>query len=188
MRKDDIMSQGYQPSNPTWYQQPRSVAPSQPLAVPASPAPAARRPEPRPVNVKRHPAPARAAAPRLAPAVRRSRLLLAACVIATLALIYTVWYMISTTGSALRTDDAFQGLGAVIAVGLATPFAVVSGIATIFAWVGYGTQRRGFVLAAGILFSVAIVLMFVWFFMDIVQMILCYVSYARMKKARTVSA
>ena len=182
MRKDDIMAQGYQPGNPTWYQsQGRVAAPSQPPAnTRQAPAPAPSRPRPVLAGIT---------APRsAAPLVRRSRLLLAACVISTLALAYTVWYMISATGSALRTDDAARGLGTMIAMGLAAPFAVVSGIATVFAWVGYGTARRGFVLAAAILFSVAIFLMLPWFFMDIIQMILCYVCYARMKKARAVGA
>jgi len=30
MRKDTVMSQGYQPGNPTWYQMPQGAAPSRP--------------------------------------------------------------------------------------------------------------------------------------------------------------
>ena len=180
MRKDTVMSQGYQPGTPTWYQMPQGAAPSRPPAVPDQTV----QPHepPRQAPVQRHPAPSRAASVRPASSVRRSRLLLAACVIGTLSLILTVYYMISVTGNALKTDDAIQGLGTVLAMGLATPFAVAGGIATVFAWIGYGTLRRGFVLTAAILYSIAIVLLFVWFYLVIVQMILCYVSYARMKR------
>ena len=180
MRKDNIMAQGYQPGNPTWYQIPQGAAPSRPPVTGDHP-----QEPPRQAPVHRHPAPARTVSACHAPAVRRSRLLLAACVIGSLSLILTVYYMISATGSAIKTDDAIQGLGTLLAMGLAVPFAVASGIATVFVWVGYGTMRRGFVLTAAILYSVAIVLLFVWFYLVIIQMILCYISYARMKRTKT---
>lgn len=173
MRKDDIMAQGYQPNNPTWYQQPRGSAPSQPPAddpQPAAPAPT----RPAPAPIQRRPARPRAV---------RSRLLLAAGIIATMALAYVLWYLFTSADSALQSDDAAYGLGTIIAVRLALPFAVASAVGTMFTWLAYFLNKRALALAAGILFSVAIILMLPWFFMDIVQMILCYVAYARMRRA-----
>ena len=94
-----------------------------------------------------------------------------------------LWYLFTSADSALQSDDAAYGLGTIIAVRLALPFAVASAVGTVFTWLAYFLNKRALALAAGILFSVAIILMLPWFFMVIVQMILCYVAYARMRRA-----
>ena len=71
--------------------------------------------------------------------------------------------------------------GTSIAMGLASPSIIVSGMGTLFAWLGWLFKMRGFALTAGILFAVAMVLMIPWFMFNVIQMILCFVAYAKMK-------
>ena len=52
----------------------------------------------------------------------------------------------------------------------------------------HGTGRRAFALTAGILYAVAMVLFPVYFFFVLIQMILCFVAFAKMSKASSVTA
>ena len=45
---------------------------------------------------------------------------------------------------------------------------------------GYFLNKRGFILTAAILYTIAIVLMPIYFFFVLIQTILCYVAYAKM--------
>ncbi len=104
---------------------------------------------------------------------KRSVILLIAALIATASFAYLVSYMITTGGTSA---------GAAIAMTLAIPSVVCSGFGTFFAWLGWLSRVRGFVLAAGILFAVAMALMIPWFMFNVVQMALCFIAYVRMKK------
>lgn len=115
--------------------------------------------------------------------MKRSKTLLIASIIATICLIYVVSYM-SSTASQVDGMESAEATGTSIAIMLAMPFAALSGIGTLMAWIGWLTRVRGFALAAGILFSVAMVMMIPWFYFVIVQMILCYVAFARMGKKK----
>ena len=112
---------------------------------------------------------------------KRSTVLLIASIVATVCFIYVYNYM-SQTASGINSKDAATALGTGIALSMATPSVIMSGLGTVFAWLGYFCRTRGFALTAGILFAVAIALMFPWFMFNIVQMILCFVAYAKMKK------
>ena len=82
----------------------------------------------------------------------------------------------------LDTMSSAEQAGTAVAMGLASPSIVVSGIGTLFAWLGWLFKMRGFALAAGILFAVAMILMIPWFMFYVIQMVLCSVAFARMKK------
>ena len=112
---------------------------------------------------------------------KRSVILFIACVISTICLIYLVSYMGGTTDK-MKTMSSAEKIGTSIAMGLASPSVLVSGIGTLFAWLGWLFKMRGFALTAGILFAVAMLLMIPWFMFNIIQMILCFVAFARMKQ------
>lgn len=104
---------------------------------------------------------------------KRSVILLIASLIATACFVYIISYMNNTAGTST---------GANIAMAMATPSVICSGFGTFFAWLGWFSRHRGFALAAGILFAVAIVLMLPWAMFNVVQMILCFIAFATMKK------
>lgn len=104
---------------------------------------------------------------------KKSVILLFACLIATACLIYIISYMSSV-------DTASPG-GA-IAMTLATPSVICSGLGTLFSWIGWFSSHRGYALTAGILFAVSMMLMTPWFMFNVVQMVLCFIAFATMKK------
>ena len=113
--------------------------------------------------------------------MKKSKLLLVAAIIGTLCVIYIFSYMGNTVANSQTKDGATQ-IGTAIAATLATPCMIISAISTIFAWVGFGTNKRGFALTSGILYAVAIVFMIPWFMFHIVKMILCFIAYGTMRK------
>lgn len=104
---------------------------------------------------------------------KKSIILFLACIVATACFVYVVSYMKNTDTSAT---------GAAIAMALATPSVICSGIGTLFSWIGWFSSRRGFALTAGILFAVSMVLMIPWLMFNVVQMVLCFIAFATMKK------
>lgn len=113
---------------------------------------------------------------------KRSVILLLACLVATACLIYIISYM-SGTVNKMDSMESATAAGTGIAMTLATPSVIVSGIGTLFAWLGWLFKMKGFALTSGILFAVAMILMIPWFMFNVVQMILCFIAYAKMKKA-----
>ena len=112
---------------------------------------------------------------------KRPIILLIAAIIATICFVYVVSYMSGTT-SKMDNMSSAEKAGTSIAMGLASPSVIVSGIATLFTWLGFFFNMKGFALTAGILFAVAMVLMVTWFMFNVVQMVLCFIAYAKMKK------
>ena len=112
---------------------------------------------------------------------KRSVVLLIAAIIASLCMVYLLSYM-SNSANKMNSMSSSEQAGTTIAMALASPSLIVAGIGTIFSWLGWLFRTRGFALTAGILFAVAMVLMIPWFMFHIVQMILCFVAFAKMKK------
>lgn len=104
---------------------------------------------------------------------KKSFILLLASLVATACLVYVISYM-----SSVDTTST----GSVIAMTLATPSVICSGIGTLFSWIGWFSSRRGFALSAGILFAVSMILMMPWLMFNVVQMVLCFIAFATMKK------
>ena len=111
--------------------------------------------------------------------MKKSKILLVAAIIGTICSIILFTYLTNTVQN--RTGSDAQQAGTLIGATIALPSVLLSAISTIFAWVGFGTNKRGFALASGILYAVAIVLMLPWFMFNIVQMILCFIAYGTMK-------
>ena len=107
--------------------------------------------------------------------MKKSNVLLVAAIVATISFIaviaFVLYPMVSNPEIAAKTSFFFFLL-----------FSLTTLLAFIFTWVGYGTNRRGFALTAGILYTVAMVLTLPLFYFNIVQMVLCFVAYGTMRK------
>jgi hypothetical protein len=110
--------------------------------------------------------------------MKRSKLLLAAGILGAIYLIYLISYF---TGAVTSSDGA-EALGAGIATALVTPHMVCVGIAVIFNWLGWALKARWAALVAGIMYAVSIVCMFMYAMFVVLQMIFCFVAFAKMKK------
>ena len=88
----------------------------------------------------------------------------------------------SDTTKQMSSKESAAQAGTAIAMMMVTPSVILSGFGTLFAWLGWLLKMRGFALTAGILFAVAIFMMIPWFYLNLVQMILCFVAFARMKQ------
>lgn len=109
---------------------------------------------------------------------KKSKLALVSWVLTVLYLIYIISYLAGGIGSTSGAEQA----GAALATALVFPHMLAVGIGLIFNMLGYFLNNRTFVLVGAILYSVAILLFMVYFMFVIVQMILSYVAFARMKK------
>ena len=112
---------------------------------------------------------------------KRSVILFLACIVATVCLVYVASYMAESTQKIANISSA-EAAGTSIAMAMATPSVICSGIGTFFSWLGFFSRKRGFALTAGILFAVAMVLMIPWLMFNMIQMVLCFIAYATMKK------
>lgn len=109
---------------------------------------------------------------------KRSKLALISWVLSLLYLVYLISYFAGGMGSTSGSEQA----GAAIATALIFPHMLVVGIGLIFNILGYFLNNRAFVLVGAILYSVSILLFMLYFMFVIVQMILSYVAFAKMKK------
>lgn len=106
---------------------------------------------------------------------------LIAAIIGTVYLIYAISYFSDSASSAASDAEA---IGAGIATLLVMPHLICTGLAVVFNWLGHFLKKStGFVLTAGILYSVAMVLFVGYFFFVVVEAVLCYVGYAKRKNA-----
>ena len=114
--------------------------------------------------------------------MKKSKILLIAAIIGTICVIIAFSSLNTTIQESRTQSDAYQA-GTIIGTTVVLPSVLLSAISTIFAWVGFGTNKRGFALTSGILYAVAIVLMLPWFMLNIIQMVLCFIAYGTMGKA-----
>lgn len=97
--------------------------------------------------------------------------------------VYSIWYWYAGGAAAQAGSDAASQLGGALAVSLATPHVVAAIVAAVFNVLAWVMGKRGFALVAGILYAVALVLFPMYFMFVIIQMVLCFVAFARMRGA-----
>lgn len=113
---------------------------------------------------------------------KRSVLLLIAAVLGLLYTLYSISYW-SNTGAG--TDSA-EAIGAGVATLLVMPHLLCAGLAALFNILAYLMRNRAFALTAGILYSVAMLLFPMYFMFTVIQAVLCFIAFARMKKTPAV--
>ncbi len=108
-----------------------------------------------------------------------SKLLLVSLIIGVAYLIYSITYW---TGAAGSGADTAEQIGSGIAIVLVMPHLICTALAVIFNALGLFMKKRGFALTGAILYTVALILFPMYFMFVIIEMILSYVGFAKMKK------
>lgn len=100
-----------------------------------------------------------------------------------LGILYSVYIIVYFTG-AIGTTSGSEQVGAAIATTIVLPHLICTVLATIFNALGYFLNKAGFALTGAILYAVAMVLFLPYFFFVIIQMILSFIGYSGVHKAR----
>lgn len=109
---------------------------------------------------------------------KRSKALLISAILGTLYSIYLICYFSGAIGG----SEGSEQLGAAMATALVTPHMILVVLATIFNWVGYFANKRGFALTGGILYSVGGVMFLIYILFVVPSLVLSFVGYANLKK------
>ncbi len=96
-------------------------------------------------------------------------------------LIYFIFLIANFIGSSTTTTGSEQA-GALIATALVMPHMITEGVAMIFNGLGTFLNKRAFILVGAILYAVSMVLFPLYFMFVVVEMILSFIAYAKMKK------
>lgn len=95
---------------------------------------------------------------------------------------YLIYFAVVWTGTSSEMTGTAEQIGAGIATILVAPHVICTLVAVIFNALGLFLRKRGFALTGAILYTVAMVLFPVYFMFVIIEMILSYVGFAKMKK------
>lgn len=109
----------------------------------------------------------------------RSKSLLVSAVLSTLYLIYILSYF---ANSIFSSSSGTEAVGAGLAGILVAPHIAFVGLGVLFNWIGWGMNLRWAALVSAILYIVSIFLMILYAIFVIVQVVLCFVAFAKMKK------
>lgn len=109
--------------------------------------------------------------------MKRSVLLAIALALSVAYLAYSAFYWLGGAADSSGADAA----GFAIASALVMPHLVCVLIGTVFNCLAFFMSKRVFALVAGILYAVAMLLFPMYFFFVVIQAVLCFVAYARMK-------
>lgn len=112
----------------------------------------------------------------------KSKLLLVALVVSALYMIYSAWYWFGGGASSSGSGDAAQA-GSAIATALVTPHLLLALLGLIFNALAFALNKSAFALTAGILYAVSMALFPMYFFFVLIQMVLCFVAFAKMRKS-----
>ncbi|EDS78219.1 hypothetical protein [Clostridium massiliodielmoense] len=108
---------------------------------------------------------------------KHSKCLLIAAILGSLYSLYLITYF----AGGLVSKSGTELLGASIATALVTPHMILVVLATIFNWVGYFSNKRGFALTGGILYSVGGVIFIMYIVFVIPSIVLSFVGYSKLK-------
>lgn len=97
-----------------------------------------------------------------------------------LGIIYAI-YIVAYFGGAVGDSEGAEQVGAAFATALVTPHMICTILAVIFNGLGLFMNKRGFALTGAILYAVAIVMFIPYFMFVIIQMILSFVGFAKLK-------
>lgn len=112
---------------------------------------------------------------------KKSVLLGIALALGAVYVVYSLWYWFGGGAAGQVGSDSASQAGAGLAAVIVMPHLVLTLLAVVFNALGFVMGKRGFALTAGILYAVAMALFPVYFFFVIVQMILCFVAFAKMR-------
>ncbi len=100
-----------------------------------------------------------------------------------LGMAYSIYLFAYFTG-AIGSSEGSEQIGAALATAIIMPHMIVTVLATIFNGLGCFLNKRGFALVGAILYVIAMVLMPIYFMFVIIQMILSFIGFAKMRKEK----
>lgn len=115
---------------------------------------------------------------------KRNRLALISWILSLAYLIYLISYF----GGGIGSSEGVEQAGAAIASALVFPHMLALGIGLIFNMLGYFLNNRAFVLVGAILYSVSMLLFIMYFMFVVIQTVLSYVAFAKMKTPEEIPA
>lgn len=101
---------------------------------------------------------------------------------AILGILYAIYIVVYFMGAGSSTNGAAEAIGAGIATMIVMPHMICAVLAAIFNTLGWAMSSRGFSLTGAILYAVAAVLFPIYAMFVIIQMILSFIGFARLKK------
>ena len=110
---------------------------------------------------------------------KKSVLLLISLILGVAYMAYLVSYFV---GAGADASTSAEAVGAGIATALVMPHMICTLVAVVFNLLGWLLNKRAFALVGAILYAVAMVLFPLYFMFVVVQMILSFVAFAKMKK------
>ena len=110
---------------------------------------------------------------------KRSKLLLISAILGAL---YSVYLMSHFGGEMLGSNGGMELASATLATALVTPHMILVVLATIFNWVAYFSNKRGFALTGAILYSVGGVIFMLYIIFVIPSIVLSFIGYSNLKK------
>lgn len=113
---------------------------------------------------------------------KKSKCLMVSWILGAAYIVYLFAYFFGANAS---TSDSAEAIGVGLATALVMPHMIVTLLAVIFNILGWGMSKRGFALTGAILYAVAMVLFPMYFFFVIVQMILSFVGFAKLKNKKS---
>lgn len=123
--------------------------------------------------------------------VKRSKLVLIGALLATALVIFEIVSyggLVSQAPASPETaEEVGSALGTTIGLMLVLPHVVLFALGALFNWLGWGTKVRGFTLAAGILYCVALLLGIQNFYMVLIPIILAFIGYAKQGKLNQIA-
>lgn len=109
---------------------------------------------------------------------KKSNCLLVSLILGVAYIVYLFAYFF---GANANTNGSAEAIGVGLATALVMPHMIVTLLAVIFNILGWAMGKRGFALTGAILYAVAMVVFPMYFFFVIVQMILSFVGFAKLK-------
>lgn len=114
---------------------------------------------------------------------KKNKIILVAFVLGLIYIAYSLYYWFGGGASGAVGASESAQLGAGIATALVTPHLVCVVVAVIFAGLAYFLSKAAFALVAGILYAISMVLFPPYFFFVLIQMILSFIAFGKMRKA-----
>lgn len=111
---------------------------------------------------------------------KRSKTALIAMVIGVAYGVYALSYWFG--GGVEYGADTAANVGTGLATAIVFPHTILAVIGAFMNVIGYFSNSRGFILTGAILYTVSLVVFPVYFMFVIIQMILSYIAFVRMKK------
>ena len=112
---------------------------------------------------------------------KRSIILLIAAILGVLITFY-LWNYLSSAVS--NTSSSAEALGAAFAMRMAQPMVLMFTLSTVFCVIAWLFNIRWAALVAGILYAVSMTQLPAWAMFPAIPMILSFIGYARMGKAK----